>query len=238
MKYKFILPLFLLTVTCCYSQKAGLTEAHEFDQFQHAGGGGVSAFKTGVHTEADGSQFFLPEWSKGDVTLNSNIIFNSGMMFIYDKVRQEIFIRPEDSSSVLLGNKDDIKTFTLKDAGREYTFVNSIFYTNTKPEVFYQVLVIDPSKLTLLKYTKSTFVRADNSDMMKQREGKVNDAFIDNVTYYISNGKGTLQPIQFKTKSVKKAFAELKVNVDKYLNDHTEPINEDYMIAMVGALNQ
>jgi hypothetical protein len=238
MKYSLIFSLFFLQGMMGYSQRAGLTEAHEFDQFQHAGGGGVSAFKTGVRTDADGSQFFLPEWSKGDITLNSNIVFNSGMMFIYDKVRQEIFIRPEDSSSVLLGNKDDIKTFTLKDAGREYTFVNSVFYSNTKPEVFYQVLVINPSKLTLLKYTKATFVRADNTDMMKQREGKVNDAFIDNVTYYISNGKGSLQPVQFKSKSVKKAFAELKIDVDKYLSDHTEPINEDYLIAMVGALNQ
>ena len=237
MKRCLFFTLFLLCATISYPQ-ARLTEAHEFDQFQKAGGGGVAAFKTGVNTEADGSQFFLPDWSKGNIELNSNIVFNEGLLLIYDKVRQEIFIKQEDSAVVLLGTKEDIKSFTLKDADKEYNFINSAFFSNTKPEIYYQVLVMDPSKLTLLKYTKSTFVKADNTDMMKQREGKVNDSFVDHITYYISNGKGSLEPIQLKTKSVKKAFTELKINVDKYLSDHAEPINEDYLIAMVGALNQ
>jgi hypothetical protein len=237
MKHRLLIPVFLLFMSTGFSQ-AALTNSHEFDLFQKAGGGGIAAFKTSYGSEADGSQFFLPDWEKGDIVLNNSTVFNDGLLLTYDKVRQELFIRQLDSNIILLGNKDEIKTFSLKDAGKEYHFINSSAYSNVKPEIFYQVLISDPSKLTLLKYTKGTFVKADNSDMMKMREGKVNDAFVDKVTYYISKGNGQLETLTLKSKALKKTFADLNINVDKYINDHPGSVDEDYLIAMVTELNK
>jgi hypothetical protein len=241
-KYPIILPFLVLSTNVVLSQAAtntlGMTQ--EFAMLAAHGGSPTSfaTFQSYSSPDVDGSQFFFPDWQKGEVVTKNKEVFNTRLLFVYDKVRQELFIRQKDSSLILLGNKEDINSFTLKDGYKEYNFVNSVFYSKIKPEVFYQVLVADSSKLTLLKYIKTSFVRADKTDMMKQREGKVYDAYIDKYTYYIVMGKGELQTVQLKTKSLKKTFADLNINPDHYLNEHTGVIDEDYVIDMVRQLNK
>jgi hypothetical protein len=89
-----------------------------------------------------------------------------------------------------------------------------------------------------LKYIKGTFVKADKNDMMKQKDGDIYDAFIDKVTYYISKGNGELQPVQLKTKALKKTFADLNINIDNYISQHPGSIDEDYLISLVTELNR
>ena len=203
-----------------------------------AAGTNFSTFQSYSNNQVNGSQFFLPDWSKGEIVLNSKEIFNNGILLAYDKVRQEFFIKQQNAQDILLGTKEEINTFSLRDAGKEYHFVNSSVYSKVKPEVFYQVLVSDPSKLTLLKYTKGTFVKADKNDMMKQKEGDIYDSFVDKVTYYISKGNGEPQQLQFKTKALKKTFTDLNINIDKYVNEHPGSIDEDYLISLVMELNK
>jgi hypothetical protein len=185
----------------------------------------------------NGSQFFLPDWSKGEIALISKEVFSNGILLTYDKVRQELFIKQQDAPDILLGTKEEINTFSLKDAGKEYHFINSSVFSKEKPEVFYQVLVSDPTKITLLKYTKGTFVKADKNDMMKQKDGDIYDSFVDKVTYYVSKGNGELQPVQLKTKALKKTFADLNINIDNYINQHPGSIDEDFLISLVTELN-
>jgi hypothetical protein len=237
MKISFLFAILFLFVTTGFSQ-APLTGGHEFDLYQKSGGGGISAFKTGYGSDADGSQFFLPDWEKGDVVLKNNTVFNNGLLLTYDKVRQELFIKQGESSEVLTGNKDDIETFTLHDGDKQYHFISSSRYSDSRPVVFYQILIADSSKLTLLKYTKGTFVKADNSDLMKTRQGNVNDAFVDKITYYISKGNGHLETLVLKSKALKKTFAELNINIEKYLNEHPGSVDEDYLMLMVATLNK
>jgi hypothetical protein len=138
-----------------------------------------------------------------------------------------------------LANKDEIQSFSLKDEqGKQYNFVNSKLFTDETPRVFYQVLVYDSNKLSLLKYIKTTLVKADYHDMMKVKEGEVDDAFVDKDIYYIVKADGILQPVELKNKSVKKVFSELNLPYQKYMNDHYQPVNEDYLIDMVKQLNQ
>jgi len=74
--------------------------------------------------------------------------------------------------------------------------------------------------------------------MMKVKEGDVNDSFVDKCTYYIVKENGILRPVELKNKSVKKVFSELNVPYEKYLNDHYQPVNEEYLIEMVKQLNK
>jgi hypothetical protein len=242
MKYKMILTAFFFSSTGAFSQAASNTIAmgNEFAMLAAHGGSATSfsTFQSYSSSQVEGSQFFLPDWGKGEIVLNNKEVFNSGILLAYDKVRQELFIKQKDAPDILLGTKEDINTFSLKDAGKEYNFVNSAVYSKVKPEVYYQVLVVDSSKLTLLKYTKGTFVKADKTDMMKQKEGDVYDAFVDKVTYFISKGKAEPLPLQLKTKSLKKAFTDLSINTDKYINDHPGAIDEDYLVSMVTELNK
>jgi hypothetical protein len=45
-------------------------------------------------------------------------------------------------------------------------------------------------------------------------------------------------PVQLKSKSVRKVFTDLGVNPDKYLNEHSGGIDEDYLVEMVTELNK
>jgi hypothetical protein len=216
----------------------GLTSGHEFDVFQKAGGGGLSAFNTSPSGDVRGTQFFLPDWSKGEVITIRKEVYGDDLQFVYDKVRQELFVRKKDAEPILLANKDEIKSFSLSDENRaQYNFVNSKYFSDERPEVFYQVLVYDSSKLSLFKYTKTSFVRGNPNDMMKQKEGAIYDEFVDKIIYYLEMGKGELKTIQLKSKSIRKVLDELHINADAYLNSHPERPDEKYLTEMIRSLN-
>ena len=241
-KSTIILPAVILASVGVSAQATNVAMGQEFAELAaHQGyaSNGFSAYQNYTSGQINGSQFFLPGWSKGEIVTVHNEVYNEDLQFIYDKVRQEIFIRKKDSSLTLLANKDEISSFSLKDdQGKQYNFVNSKLYTDEKPEVFYQVLVYDSVKLTLLKYIKTTYVKADYHDMMKVKEGEVNDAYVDKYTYYIVKGDGMLQPVELKNKSVKKVFSELNLPYQNYMNEHYQPVNEEYLIDMVKQMNQ
>lgn len=242
MKNKIILGVLLLSSISARPQAATNTTgmSNEFAMLAAHGGSPTSfaTFQTYSNNQVEGTQFFISDWRKGEIVMNNKEIFNSGIQLAYDKVRQELFIKQEGTPDVLLGTKEDINSFTLMDAGNKYNFVNSSTYSKIKPDVFYQVLVADPSKLTLLKYTKGTFVKADKTDMMKQTAGDIYDAFVDKITYYVSQGNGEPRELQFKTKALKKTFTELNINVDKYISEHPGSIDEDYLVNMLTDLNK
>ena len=243
MKLNMILPVFLFSVNTVFAQSGtdAVSMGQEFAELAaHGGvsGKGFATYQSYSSNQVNGSQFFIPDWKPGEIVTTHKETFNEGLLFIYDKVRQEVFIRQKDSSLILLGNKDEIKSFSLKDGDKHYDFVNSSLFTDEKPEVFYQVMIYDSSKLTLLKYTKTTFVKADMTDMMKQREGDVYDSFVDKFTYYIVPANGIPQAVQLKTKSLKKTLSGMNINPEKYMNEHPGLIDEDYLVAMVRELNK
>jgi hypothetical protein len=242
MKNKISLVILLFCTVNAFSQAGSnsIAMGNEFAMLAAHGGTGsnFSSFQTYTNSEVKGSQFFLPDWSTGEIALNDREVFKNGILLAYDKVRQEVFIKQKDAPDILLGTKEDINTFSLKEAGKEYHFVNSSVYSKEKPYVFYQVLVMDSSKFTLLKYTKGTFVKADKNDMMKQKEGDIYDSFVDKVTYYVSKENGELETLTLKTKALKKTFTDLNINIDKYINEHPGSVDEDYLISLVMELNR
>jgi len=237
-----IIPAMILASAGLSAQATNVAMGQEFAELAaHQGyaSNGFSAYQNYSSGQVHGSQFFLPGWSKGEIVTVHKEVYNEDLQFIYDKVRQEIFIRKKDSSLTLLANKDEIASFSLKDEqGTHYNFVNSKLYTDETPEVFYQVLVYDSAKLTLLKYIKTIYVKADYHDMMKVKEGEVNDAFVDKYTYYIVKADGLPQPVELKNKSVKKVFSDLNLPYQKYMNEHYQPVNEEYLIDMVKQMNE
>jgi hypothetical protein len=245
MKTNIILPAFILSATTLYSQSGttGVAMGQEFAELAaHGGlnGKGFAAFQSYKSDMVKGSQFFLPDWSKGEVVTIRNEIYYESLQFIYDKVRQELFVRQKDSALILLTNKDEIKSFSLRnDQNEQFNFINSKFYTEERPEVFYQILVYDSAGLSLFKHIKTTLEKADTRDMLKVKEGDINDAFVDKNTYYLLKPKGALTTVQLKTKSLKKSFEELGINIEQYLKNHPQGIpDEEYLVEMVRQLNR
>jgi hypothetical protein len=244
MKYSFFLSILFFISNSIFCQETNnLSMSQELSamskQPQLAHTMTSSAFQSYASNQVNGSQFFIANWRPGEVILMDKESFKEGLMFSYDKVRQELFIRLKDSAAILQGIKEQIYSFSLVGAdGKKYHFVNSSLFTNETPEFFYQVLVYDSSRLSLLKYTKTTFVKADMTDIMKVKEGDIYDSFVDNYTYYIVKEHGVPQIVQLKSKSLKKVFADLKIDPQKYMNDHPGSIDEDYLIDMIIQLNQ
>jgi hypothetical protein len=231
--------IFAQTQTIRNSMAApSLNPGNEFDIYQKSGGGGLAAFKTGYAGDVKGSQFFLPDWTKGEVITVRQEVYGDDLQFVYDKVRQELFVRKKDADPVLLANKDEIKSFSLTDENRaQYNFINSKYFSDERPEVFYQVLVYDSSKLSLFKYIKTSLVRGNPNDIIKQNEGKVYDEFVDKIIYYLEMGKGDFKPVPLKSKNIRKVLDELHINADAYLNSHPEQPDEKYLIEMIQSLN-
>src|SRR5882757_6583197 len=136
MRNKIILVVFLFCTVNAFSQTASnsITMGNEFAMLAAHGGTGsnFSTFQSYSNNQVNGNQFFLPDWSKGEIALNSKEVFKNGILLAYDKVRQELFIRQQDAQDILLGTKEDINTFSLWDAGKEYHFINSSVYSKVK----------------------------------------------------------------------------------------------------------
>jgi hypothetical protein len=249
-KYKtdWIVIIFLFVPACVFPQTQtirnslaapALNSGNEFDIYQKSGGGGIDAFKTGGYGgDVKGNPFFLTDWSKGEVVTVRKEVYGDDLQFVYDKVRQELFVRRKDEKPILLANKDEIQSFSLSDEnGNHYNFINSRYFTDVRPEVFYQVLVYDSSKLSLFKYIKTSFVRGDPNDMMKQKEGAVNDEFVDKNIYFLEMGKGELKTIQLKSKSINKVLVDLHINAEAYMSAHPEQLDEKYLVELIKSLN-
>ena len=239
MKYKIILPILFLLPAIIFSQTnaSSVTIHQEFATMAttHENSSSLQSFST---NQVEGSQFFFPEWQKGELTLSDNEVFNQDLLFAYDKVRQELFIRQKDSFDILTGDKERIRSFSLRADGKQYQFINSSRYSVAKPLVFYQVLVDDSVKLTLLKLTSTSFVKADKTDMMRMKEGEIYDAYVDKYSYFLVKGNANPQPVQLKSKTIKQVLSGFGMNADTYMHDHYGALNENYLIELVKALNQ
>jgi hypothetical protein len=235
-----LLLVFHISCVVAYTQAFSptLSTANEFDIFQKSGGGGVTAFKTNYASDAKGSQFFLPDWETGEVVSTNKETYKLGLQFMYDKVRQELFVRKKGEELVLTANKEEIHSFSLDDGSNgQLNFLNSKVFTDKNPIEFYQILLMDSSKLSLYKLTSTRFVRADPTDMMKEKQGDVRDEFVDKYSYYLANSKKELKPVELKAKSIKKVLEEFQINGEVYLKEHPGPLDEKYLTDMIRSLN-
>jgi len=111
MKTAITAGILLVSSASLSAQATNVAMGQEFAELAaHQGyaSNGFSAYQNYTSGQVNGSQFFLPVWSKGEVVTVHKELYSDDLQFIYDKVRQEIFIRKKDSSLVLLANKDEI----------------------------------------------------------------------------------------------------------------------------------
>src|SRR5579864_1658238 len=114
MKNKISLVILLFSSMSVFSQ-AGTNStgiSNEFAMLAAHGGSptSFSTFQTYSNNQVEGTQFFISDWRMGEVVMNNKQVYNSGIMLAYDKVRQELFIKQENATGILLGSKDEINS--------------------------------------------------------------------------------------------------------------------------------
>jgi len=215
-----------LSMSVDFKAIAGLGRMQTTDAFQ--------SYKTGAVT---GTQFYNTTWTEGTVTTTLNETVSSYLL-LYDKVRQELFIRPKDTNLVILADKSQVKAFTLT-MDKPHQFVQAGAYNNLLDNNFFEELVPPATGKTyaLFKLTKTAFEKADYADMLKVKNGEVTDAFVDNVTYYLFHN-GTLTKVALKEKSIRKALANEAKKVDAFFTTHNgEDLTESLLVTLVETLN-
>jgi hypothetical protein len=198
---------------------------------------GFEGFQTYHSGHVEGNQFFNPTWSTGSVTTISNEQFGKNYMFLYDKVRQELFLKWKDSSFVLLADKNMITGFTLN-TDRTHSFVAAGAYDPANKGNFFEVLLKSDKGYSLYKLTKTKFVKADERDMEKQKLGDIYDTFVDEITYYLVKDS-VVKTLALRKNSVLKALPPpLKDKVSTFFNQHSGgPLDEELLIGAIEFLN-
>jgi hypothetical protein len=211
---------------------------NELNNLAKTGVGLSASIPTYSSGNVDGSQFFFPTWSPGSVTTTSNETIDNKYLFLFDKLRQELFIKPKKGEQILLMKKEQIHSFMIF-ASKQHFFEPVSNYDSSRKTGFFEVLVKSDQGYTLLKFVKTEFVKSDMHDMQKVKSGNFNDAFVDELSYYVSyKNEPPLRKIELKEKSIKKALTEKKDVVQKYFQQNGDKeLNEQFFIDIFKEVN-
>lgn len=236
---KKIIPNLLLCLLSLknYSQVSTLGMGKEFKSI--AGFGRIQSGFEGLQTynsgNVNGNQFSTDSWSLGSVTTTDKQVI-SNYLFLYDKVRQELFLKAKDTDLVVLADKNQIISFTIN-SDKPHTYYHAELYDQEQAGSFFELLVQN-NKYTLLKLTKTTFEKANPNDMEKVKQGIFNDAFIDHTTYYIySNNKA--EKVALNQHALNKILKESRTKTDEFFTLHqNDEVNEKLLISLINYLNE
>lgn len=234
---RFFLAFYILVFynTVMSQATTGSSMQKDFDMISNLGKAqtGYESFQTYTSGAVDGSQFLPDNWCNGSVTTVNNEVINK-YLFIYDKVKQNLYIKTKDSNLVVLADKSQISSFILQ-ADKTYSFAKASVYDPSLADGFLEILV--SGNYTLLKTINTTFEKADPSDLERARLGNHNDAFVDHNTYYIYYDH-KLQKIKLTENSLRKTIGSSDLKLNDFLNAHQQDnIDEDYLINLVTSLN-
>ena len=231
---------FLLTLSIpAFSQVENVQLGADFKDASTLGSrqSGFESLQTYSSGIVNGSQFFYPTWANGTVTTINNETIANKYLLLFDKVRQQLFMKYKDSSFILLADKKQVKSFTVT-TDRIHYFVPASTYDVSKKEGFFEILVNNADGYTLLKMVKTKFVKADMTDIEKVRLGEINDAFEDEPSYFVCYKNATLQPILLKERSIRKVLQPVKTKVDDYFTNRPDvPVNETLLIDLLQSIN-
>lgn len=205
---------------------------------------GIQTYNSG---NVKGSQFFYNDWTHGSVTTTNNEVISNNYLFLFDKVRQELFVYPTDTEQASVSSKDKKPENTLV---ADKSQITSFTIITDHPHVFEQASIYDPaqkgnffevlakgSNYILLKSTKTTFEKHNMNDMEKVKQGEFNDEFLDHITYYIDHNH-KLVKVTLNENNLRKALKEEKLTVDNFFNLHqNDELNEDLLINLINNLN-
>jgi hypothetical protein len=237
MKAPLLLALSIITTSACFAQaeKNDLSVAVDFKAISRLGRMQTSdAFQSYKSESVTGSQFYNTSWCTGTITTATNEEIENYLL-LYDKVRQELFIRPKDTNMIIQADKSQVKSFTLN-MDKPHVFVQAASYDHLLSNSFFEILV-PSTNYALFKLTKTSFEKADYNDMLKVKNGEVADAFVDNISYYVFHNN-VLTKTALKERAVEKTITGQADKINAFFNQHqNEEFNEAMLMQLIITLN-
>jgi len=235
---KIILAVTLLSInsTVISQTTTGVSMGKDFGMISNLGKAqtGFESFQTYSSKDVKGSQFFSYTWCSGSVTTITNTIISKNYLFLYDKVGQNLYIKPKDSTLIVLADKSQISSFTLN-TDKEHQFVKATLYNPSSHESFFEVLA--SGNYTLLKSLQTIFEKANPNDIERARSGDHSDAFVDHYKYFIFYNN-SLQEIKLNENSLRKNIKNNDSKINLFLSSHQDDnINDDFLVSLFKELN-
>jgi hypothetical protein len=191
----------------------------------------ISTFSSG---DIKGTRYLFNNWTRGSVTSTDNTTYSNNYSFNFDKINHDLYARYQEQENLSVKvDKSKVKRFTIGG----FRFINSSLLGKTDPILFYQVLVEDSSELSLYKLTKTRFQRANPADMSNVKSGNFSSEFVDDVTYYVLQGK-QLSKINLTRNSIHKVLKSQNEKINKYDDQNsTKEIDEDFLVGLIRFMN-
>jgi len=233
----FIFPAFCTVYLHASSQVSTVGMSNEFHSITQYGSRqtGFEGLQTYSSHKTNGSQFFTDSWSEGSVTSQTNQVFSTGYLFLFDKVRQELFVKQKDSNIVVLIDKMQIASFTIN-TDKPHLFLHASVFDPAAKDDFFE-LFVQNDNYSLLKLNKATFEKANPNDMEKVKQGIFDDAFVDHITYYLYHNN-KLQKVTLNENSIRKALKDQQNKVNDFFSIHeNDEVTEDLLISLINQLN-
>jgi len=196
-------------------------------------GSGLPVFL--IKEDSKGNRYLYEKWVRGSVVGTDGVVYNSSKyLFNYDKIGQKLLMLL-DSNKMLTLNSGDISGFTLQDDTSQFHFER---LKNSTDLNFYQPLYKDEKGYSFYKLLKTKFLKADYQSNGIVESGRKYDEYVDEEQYFILSAKQELTRLDFKKKSVEKAFESDAPKLQVFFDQHKgEKINEEFVTSLVQFLN-
>ncbi len=183
------------------------------------------------NTVVKGARYLFNDWSSGSITDINNTTYGDAYTYNFDKINQDLYARYKGDANIsVLIDKSSIRTFTIG----SFHFVNSTLLKLKVHDVFYQVLVDDPAKVSLYKLTTTRFIKANPTDMMNIKSGNFGSEYVDDIKYFIIINNGEFKRVSLSEGGIKKALNSMSEKAAIYLNlNEAENIDEHFLVGLI-----
>lgn len=234
-----IIILFLncvLLAKSSFAQQLGRQQIQSDAKLLSTRANGYATIQT-YNEAAKGSQFYPEVWFKGALQTTDNLKYDSGYLFILDKVHRQLFVQTVKTGEQFNINKNQIKHVRITTEGQDHLFRISDNYLKSKEGNFCEILIDNPNRYSLIKITATKYIQTNNTDFAKMKDGDFRDEFQDKNSYYVIKPDLSFNNMSLNEKSIKKAFPQNEL-VSQYLelNSYSNK-DENYIINMINYIN-
>ncbi len=178
-----------------------------------------------------GTPYYSESWSTGNVYFKDSMyILNLNLR--YDVYTDEVEYKHSKTGTVMLIQKEQIKSFELMGENGEKLLFGKFLLNPKLPEIWsYAQILYDGKTKLLAKYTRQ-FVPADYQGAYSQNRRY--DEYRNGILYYIVLSDGTVEKTRLESKPLLKLLRDKEKELNEYIISHN--LNLEHITQVIGLL--
>ena len=183
-----------------------------------------------------GSNYFSKEWVEGSVTTADNNVFSKDLLFMYDKMNNELYYKKRDSQVTWKVDLTKVSGFSLS-TDKPHIFMKADYFNKDYTGQYFEVLLLDEKKYSLVKFVKVTYEQNIESKGAQAMNASFSSGkYVDNVKYFLFKD-GVSTEVTLKKKRFEEALGADSQKADAYFKDHGGSFNEQAAVSVLTEVN-